>query len=150
MKRIQLGILVFVLLWADGAFGQCSPTSPCVQLTITNPNSLPSPTVLWSCIGSACTSTALTAAQAGQTTSNLCPVVQSVWQCVTFSQTKTPQLYNDSKGYGLMLSYAVQGTSGGGVSAASPIATFQMPQAPVVVPSLGVPKAVTTGTVGPQ
>lgn len=146
-------LLLVILLWEAGVIhGQtCTANAPCVQVQITNPNTVPSPTVLWSCVGT-CTQAALNAVIATQTPSQLCPTnTQSVWHCAQFSQTKTPQMYNDPESWGSQLSYASQGTTAGGVSAASPIVTFQMPPAPAQQTSItGLPTVVTTGSAGPQ
>lgn len=150
-------LLLVIFLWMAGIIhGQaatCSTQNPCVQIPITNLNTLPGPTIMWSCVGSAasCTSSALNAIIAQQTSTNLCPSVQSVWHCTQFSQSKTPQAYNDPQPYNNLLNYAFQGTNGGGVSAASPITIFQMPPAPAQSPSVdALPKTVTSGNSGLQ
>jgi len=154
MKRL---ILFSIFLAISGALhaqaATCTVSTPCVQLAITNPNMLPGPTAMWYCMGSAtsCSQSALDAAKAGQTATNLCPVVQSVWHCTQFSQSKTPQNYNDQQPYNSLMNYSFQGTANGGVSASSPILIFQMPQAPAQPPSvLGVPTTVTSGNSGVQ
>lgn len=148
-------IFIFVLLYAYGALGQtsCTATAPCVQVQITNPNTLPSSTVLWTCMGGAsnCSQSALASVIAQQTLTNLCPTVPSVWHCNQFSQTKTPQLYNDPEPWGALMNYSSQGTTGGGASATSPIVIFQVPQQAAQQTSIGsVPAIVTTGVAGPQ
>jgi hypothetical protein len=160
MKKLNSSCVYFLfvmavmgLVCARAAFGQtaCTATTPCVPATINNANTLPSPAVLWTCVGSACTQAALTAAQAGQTATNLCPAVQSVWHCLQFSQTKTPQIYNDPEAWGAMVTYSSQGTSGGGVAANSALSTFQVPSAPAKQTSVSILSAiVTSGTAGPQ
>ena len=149
---LQFLILALVFVWAAIASGQsCTATNPCVQVSITNPNALPSSTVLLECSGGSCTAASLTSYLATQTATNLCPAVSSIWKCTTFSQTKTPQLYNDAQPWGIMVSYATQGTSGGGVSGVSQITTFQVPPAPPQQTTItGVPTMVTSGTSGPQ
>jgi len=153
---LQKLIIVFAFWWAHSAQAQaasCSTTTPCVQIAITNPNIVPSPTVLWSCVGTAttCSTTALNAAIALQTSTALCPVTTGAWKCTQFSQTKSPQNYNDLQAYNSLVNYAFQGTSGGGVSAASPILTFQVPPPPAQSPLVNsVPITVTSGTAGPQ
>ncbi len=144
--------LLIILALSTAASAQtCSPSAPCAQVSLTNPNTLPSPTVLWSCMGASCTQAALDAARAGQTTANLCPATQSVWKCTTLSQTKTPQAYNDPEPWGSLMNYSVQGTTAGGVSATAPILTFQVPLAPAQPASIsGVPTMVTSGNAGPQ
>ena len=154
MKKLRTLAIVFGITLAAGWLSaqSCSSTNPCVQVTVTNPNTLPSQAVLWTCMGSAtsCSQTALNSVIAQQTPTNLCPNVQTVWHCIPFTQTKTPQAYNDPEPYGSLMNYAAQGIGGGGVSAATPILIFQVP-AGTQVPSLGqVPVLVTTGTAGPQ
>lgn len=143
-----------ILALASALYAQtCSTTEPCVQVTISNGNALPSSTVFWTCMGSAssCSSAALQAVIAAQTPTNLCPSVQTVWHCTSFSQTTTPELYNDLEPWGSLMNYAVQGVGAEGVSAASPILIFQVPQPQALqVPALGTATIVTTGTEGPQ
>jgi hypothetical protein len=150
MKKL---ILVLLALATSPLYAQsCTNGNPCVQLTITNSNPLPSSTVLWQCLGAAssCTQAALNSAIAAQTPSTLCPSVQSVWKCTTFSQTKTPQGYNDPQPWGSLLNYSAQGTIQGGVSAATPIMIFQMPSQ-AQAPAIGsVPTIVNSGNAGPQ
>jgi hypothetical protein len=155
LKFAGIGLLYLAVGWVCAA-QTCSNASPCVEVVITNPNPMPAVTALWTCVGitsSNCTSAQLTAAQAGQTAANLCPGVTTGtgnWKCVQFSQTVSPQNYNDPHSWGSTINYAAQGTTtAGGVSATSPVITFQVPQAPAT-PSLAVPKMVTTGTAGPQ
>ena len=146
-------VLLLLIVAVGNAQASCTIQNPCVQLPITNPNTLPGATVMWSCVGSAasCTSSALNVVLAQQTPSNLCPAATSVWHCNQFSQTKTPQAYNDPQPYNTLLNYAFQGTNGGGVSAASPVLVFQMPQAPPQPPSVpAVLSTVTSGSAGPQ
>lgn len=145
--------ILFLIAAIAGSAQTCSTANPCVQVSITNPNTLPGSTMLFTCMGSAssCSLTALNALIAQQTPAQLCPQVQTVWHCNQFSQTKTPQLYNDPEPYGSLMNYAVQGTNGGGVSAASPILIFQVPAPPAQSPSfVGVPTTVTSGNAGPQ
>ena len=152
MKFLSL-VSLFLVAGVLSAQTACTNLNPCVQLALTNPNTLPGATVLWVCVGSAtsCSQTALNAIIAQQTPTNLCPIAQSVWRCASFSQTKTPQNYNDPEPWGSLMNYAAQGTLGGGVSAASPILTFQVPNAPAQPPSInGLPTMVNTGNSGPQ
>lgn len=150
-KFLILAALVMASVAHAQAATSCTTTAPCVQVQITNPNPLPSNTILLECSGGSCTQASLTTFLATQTATNLCPTVSSIWKCITFSQTKTPQLYNDPEGWGILVSYATQGTTTGGVSATSPIIQFSVPAAPVQGTTIsGVPTVVTTGTVGPQ
>lgn len=151
MKYIVLAALLALPL--AGLSQACSTTSPCVQLPISNPNTLPASTVVWSCMGDAasCSQTALTTAISAQTVSTLCPVTSSVWHCKSFSQTKTPQLYNDPEPWGALMNYSTQGATTGGVSASSPILIFQVPTPSAQQTSIpGVPTMVTSGNAGPQ
>ena len=155
-RAIFYGVLAYGMatgtLHAQAA--TCSVQNPCVQLPITNMNPLPSPTVMWYCMGSAtsCSQTALDAARVGQSPTNLCPVIQSVWHCTQFSQSKTPQNYNDMQPYNSLMNYSFQGIgANGGVSATAPILIFQMPQAPAQPPSVvALPVTVTSGSTGIQ
>jgi hypothetical protein len=149
LKHLLL-IVMLSMAGIAGAQTTCTPTAPCVQLAIANTNPLPSATVLWTCMGT-CTQTSLNTVIAQQTPTNLCPTVPSVWHCTQFSQTKTPQLYNDPEPWGALMNYSTQGTSVGGVAATSPLMTFQVPSAPPQQTSIsGVPTMVKTGTAGPQ
>ena len=166
MKKALLGIgLIFTMLGLV-AFGQsCSTTSPCVQVPIANSNALPSVTALWTCVGmtsSNCTQAQLDTARAGQTATGVghkldavCPALVAGaaignWKCIQFSQTSTPQNYNDPHSWGSTINYSSQGTTAaGGVSATSPIITFQMP-AQAQVPVVGPPVLVVSGSVGLQ
>lgn len=153
MKILLLALPLLLISTTATAQGVCSPANPCVQLPISNPNSAPTSTVIWSCMGgsTSCSAAALSSIIAQQTPTTLCPAVSSVWTCVTFSQSKTPQLYNDPEPWGALMNYSTQGTANGGVSASSPIVVFQVPAAPAQPPSIGsVPKMVTSGSVGPQ
>lgn len=150
---------LFLFLFATAAIAQnCTSTNPCVQVSLANSNTLPSATVLWTCVGmpsSNCTSQQLAAAKVGQTPSNLCPTGNTGtgnWKCIQFTQTKTPQNYNDPHSWGSTINYAAQGTVTGGVSALSPVFTFQIPQAPVTAkpPVFNGNRMVTTGTAGLQ
>lgn len=149
MKKL-FAILAFAL-FAAVSYGQsCSATEPCVQLPIANPNNLPSLTVLLSCTGTTCTTGTLQTFTAAQTLTTPCPTVSGTpWKCVSWSQTKTPQNYNDLEPWGTLVYYVVEGTNGEGVLAASPILPFQIPQASQA-PAFGAITVVTTGTVGPQ
>ena len=159
MKKALLGIGLIYTMLGLVAFGQsCSTTNPCVQVPIANSNALPSVTALWTCVGltsSNCTQAQLDAARAGQTATNLCPQTTTStatgnWKCIQFSQTLTPQNYNDPHSWGSTINYSSQGTnSAGGVSATSPILTFQMPSQ-AALPVVGPPVLVTSGTVGLQ
>ena len=153
MRNLILAALLLVPMAGLSQTTTCSPTNPCVQVTVTNPNPLPSPAVLWSCMGgtTTCSQSALDAVIKQQTATNFCPATSSAWTCHQFSQTANPQKYNDPEPYGSLMNYAAQATGTGGVSAASPITIFQVSQPPTQVPSLGqVPVLVTTGNVGPQ
>jgi hypothetical protein len=156
IQGIGIAILGFCIGWAHGQ--SCSTTSPCVQVPITNSNALPSATALWTCVGvttSNCTQAQLDTARAGQTASSLCPTPVAGaaignWKCIQFSQTLTPQNYNDPHSWGSTINYSSQGTTAaGGVSATSPIITFQMPSQ-AQVPVVGSPVLVVTGQVGLQ
>jgi hypothetical protein len=153
LKFAGIGLLYLAVGWVCAA-QTCSNANPCVEVVITNPNPVPALTALWTCVGmtsSNCTSAQLQAAQAGQTATALCPgVVSGNWKCTQFSLTASPQNYNDPHSWGSTINYAAQGVNtAGGVSATSPIITFQVPQAPAT-PSLDTPKMVTTGNVGLQ
>lgn len=153
MKRLRKLAAIFGLCLMAGWLSaqSCSPNSPCVGLSLVNPNSVPSPAVLWSCMGTSCTQAALNSAIAQQTQTNLCPAVQSVWHCTQFTQTKPTQAYNDPQPWGALLNYSLQGTTAGGVSTAASILTFQVPNAPPQPASIsGVPAMVTSGNAGPQ
>ena len=153
MKRLlTIAFLAATISIAANA-QNCTVSSPCVQLSIVNANAVPSPAALWYCMGSqtSCSQSALDTAKSGQTATNLCPTTQGVWHCSQYTQTKTPQIYNDPQPWGSLMNYSVQGTSGGGVSATPPILTFQVSAPPPQPPSVGsVPTMVTSGTVGPQ
>lgn len=154
MKIRNLAALVILSLLVRSAVGQaaCSKTTPCVQVPIINSNTIPTQTVFWSCMGdsTSCSAAALQTVIASQTPANLCPSVQSVWRCSSFPQTQSTQAYNDAEPWGALMNYAVQGVTGGGVSAASPIAIFQVPQAPPQIPTLGGFTIVASGSTGPQ
>ena len=152
MRRFILAVLLLVPI-VGLAQTTCSTTNPCVQVTITNPNPVPSQAVLWSCMGdsTSCSLTALSTVIKQQTSTTLCPAVQSPWHCNSFSQTKNPQAYNDPEPYGSLMNYAAQATGTGGVSGVSQITIFPVSQPPTQVPSVGqVPVLVTTGNAGPQ
>jgi hypothetical protein len=155
LKFAGIGLLYLAVGWVCAA-QTCSNASPCVEVVITNPNPMPAVTALWTCVGittSNCTSAQLTAAQAGQTAANLCPGVTTGtgnWKCVQFSQKSTPQNYNDPHSWGSTINYSSQGTTAaGGVSATSPIRTFQMPDQ-AALPVVGSPVLVTSGAIGLQ
>lgn len=171
MRRV-LGLLIGALLLTAAAHGQavCSASSPCVKLSwtasgmaatvTTNTSGVqtagPGFAVVLSCNGgttSTCTQASLNNFLAAQTPTNLCPsTTQSVWNCVTKSLTSTSATYQDPEPYGSLMNYAVQSAwTGGGVSAATPIVTFQIPQAPSqTAPVPGTPSVVfvTSGNVG--
>lgn len=149
MKRVLF--LIFALSFAMASYGQsCTATEPCVQLPIQNTNNLPSLTVLLSCTGATCTTGTLQTFTAAQTIATPCPTVSGTpWKCVSWSQTKTPQNYNDLEPWGTLVYYVAEGTNGEGVLAASPIVPFQVPQASQA-PAFGTITVVTSGTPGPQ
>jgi len=172
MKKVWVGLVMGALL-VVGAVAQgqtaCSTTNPCVKLawtatgmavTVTTDGSGlqtagPGSSIVLSCMGGAagCSQAALATYLAAQTKTDLCPVVASVWHCATKAQTSTLGAYNDPEPYGALMNYAVQSawSSGGGVSAATPILIFQMPQAPnqtAPVPATPSASFVTTGNVG--
>ncbi len=152
MRKLFI-IALFGLAVSSAKAQSCTPSVPCVPVTINNGNVVPSSTVLWWCMGSAttCSQSALDSAKAGQSATNLCPTNPSAWKCTQFTQSKTPQNYNDPEPWGSLMNYSSQGTSGGGVSATAPIATFQVPNAPAQSPSISVVSPmVTTGNSGIQ
>lgn len=144
-----LSLLSLVLFAGTLSAQTCSTSTPCYQVSIGNTNTLPQTTILWRCVGSAgsCSSSALATAITQQAASG-CSGVNSVWQCTTFSQTKTPQAYNDPVKYGDLMNYAA---SGGGAAGPTSIITFQVPQAPAQALTLtGASAITTTGNPGPQ
>ena len=147
MRKI---ILLFVLLYAHGAFGQTSCTSAsgaCVPLgiTYTVPAGQTATATLLKC-GGTCTAASLAAYMAN-------PSATSPWILVaTFPQKAAQTNYNDFETYGAQISYAAYNTlAGGSAGPVSGISTFQMPQAPQSAPSLTAgPNVVTSGVSGPQ
>jgi hypothetical protein len=156
LKLAGIGLIYLAVGFVSHA-QSCSPTNPCVQVSVTNPNALPSSTALWTCVGMVstnCTSAQLQSAISGQAPDNLCggfagPSTGN-WKCLQFSQTKTPQLYNDPHSWGSTINYSAQGVNGsGGVSATAPIITFQL-AAQAQVPVVGSPVLAVSGSVGLQ
>lgn len=146
---------LFLFLFATAAIAQnCTSTNPCVQVSLANSNALPSATVLWTCMGGpqGCSQSALDAIVKQQTPTNLCPAVSSQWTCHQFTQTKTPQNYNDPEPWGSLMNYSAQGTAGGSVSVTAPIFVFQVPDAPKTAkaPSFNGNRIVKTGSEGLQ
>lgn len=157
LKFAGIGLIYLAVGFVSHA-QSCSSTNPCVQVSVTNSNTLPSNTALWTCVGmtsSNCTVAQLQTATAGQTDQNLCPTPATGalignWKCIPFSQTKTPQLYNDPHSWGSTINYSAQGVNGsGGVSATAPVVTFQL-AAQAQVPVVGSPVLAVSGSVGLQ
>ena len=136
---------MMILLQAVLAAASCIPGQggPCYPLTIQNANPLPSTVIIWACTGAAtvCTQDSLYQAIQKQTASVFCPTGTTLWSCVTFSQSKNPQVYNFPVAYGTLMNFAVQATSPDGVSMPSPIQVYQVTNA-VSLP------IVTAGLVG--
>ena len=144
LNSLQLLILLFVALWAEGALGQCSATAPCVpvQVTATQGNY----TGLQICVGDAIMCSAANLNSFIQTGSS------PYWKSVGFYQKAATVTYYDPHSYGSTIYYAANSTAQGGAPGPpSAITFFQMPAAPQTPPTLIVgPKIVTTGTPGVQ
>ena len=149
MKKALAAIGLIYTMLGLVAFGQsCTTTSPCYQVTVGNGNSLPASVQLWRCVGGSatCSQSALASAITQQQT-NGCSAVNSTWSCITFSQTKPNQAYNDPVQYGALMNYAA---SGGGAAGPSSILTFPVPQAPQALVLTGGTSLTTSGNSGVQ
>jgi hypothetical protein len=156
-KILQVIIILELIFWVIKSDGQttCSQTTPCVQLTYTNSQAtFPVTVSTWKCMGSqnTCNASSLATAQAGASSATPCPAVSGVWTCFSFSQTKSPQNYNEPETWGSLMNYATQWITTGGVSASTPILIFPIPQN--TVPPAGSIVAgssvVISGAPGPQ
>lgn len=147
---MAMKILILLAILSTGVAAQsCSPSNPCVAVTITvTDTSLvgASSSTLYSCMGG---SAGCSLANLNNLIAN--PNTPNQWHLLGSSPQKSATItYNDPEPYGALMNYAAFNTpDGGSAGPVSPIWIFRLPNPPTP-PKVSGTGVTTSGNAGPQ